>query len=350
MKYIVVCVAGLYACIALVSCKSRAEKTEMQKEDVIPVKLLPLKQETMQQIIYASGQFSTDEETNLSFKSGGIIGRVLVKEGDAVKKGQLLATLNLTEINAAVEQASLAYQKAQRDYERAGNLYRDSVATLEQMQNAKTAMEVAKQQYASAGFNQRYAEIRAPRNGYVLKKYLNDGQYASSGTPVIQVNGAGETNWILKAGVSDYQWAAIHTGDKATVSTDALPGKLLNAVVIRKPEGVDPVSGTFIIHLKLTEQQTASIASGLFGKAAIQPSHAVAAWAIPYDALLDGDASQGYVFVTNDNVTAQKVKVQVEKIESGKVIIASGLENAKSLIVSGSAYLDNGSAIKVIAQ
>ncbi|MFT3749616.1 MAG: efflux RND transporter periplasmic adaptor subunit [Agriterribacter sp.] len=349
MKYTVVFIAGLYACLAFTSCTSRAE-ADYTKEDIIPVKLLPLQQEAMQQIIYASGQFSTDDETSLSFKSGGIINSVLVKEGDAVKKGQLLATLHLTEINAAVEQALLAYQKAQRDYERASNLYKDSVATLEQMQNAKTAMEVAKQQYTSAGFNQRYAEIRATRNGYVLKKYLNDGQYASAGTPVIQVNGAGESNWILKAGVSDYQWAAIHTGDKATVSTDALPGKLLNAVVVRKPEGVDPVSGTFIIHLKLTDQLTASIASGLFGKAAIQPSYTVAAWAIPYDALLDGDASQGYVFVTNDNVTAQKVKVQVSKIESGKVMIASGLENVKSLIVSGSAYLNDGSKIKVIAQ
>lgn len=350
MKYTIVFIAGLYACVAFTSCNTRAEKLETKQDDVIPVKLMPLQQENMQQFIYASGQFSTDDETNLAFKSGGIINRVLVKEGDAVKKGQLLATLNLTEINAVVEQASLAYQKAQRDYERASNLYKDSVATLEQMQNAKTALEVSKQQYASAGFNQRFAEIRATRNGYVLRKYLNDGQYASAGTPVLQVNGAGETGWILKAGVSDYQWAAINVGDKATISTDAIPGKGLNAIVVRKPEGVDPVSGTFVIHLQLSDKSNPAVASGLFGKATIHPSHSTSAWSIPYDALLDGDASQGYVFITNDNTTAQKIKVQVSKIESGKVIIASGLEQAKSLIVSGSAYLNDGSKINVITQ
>ena len=73
----------------------------------------------------------------------------------------MLATLNLTEVNAAAEQASLAYQKAERDYERASNLYQDSVATLEQMQNAKTALDVARQQYNSAGFNrtiQKYGQ------------------------------------------------------------------------------------------------------------------------------------------------------------------------------------------------
>ncbi|MGN6490793.1 MAG: efflux RND transporter periplasmic adaptor subunit [Agriterribacter sp.] len=350
MKYTIIFVAALCAGVASTSCNTRAEKLDTKKEELIPVKLMPLQQEAMQQVIHASGQFSTDDETNLAFKSGGIINRVLVKEGDAVKKGELLATLNLTEINAAAEQASLAYQKAQRDYERASNLYKDSVATLEQMQNAKTAMEVAKQQYASAGFNQRYAEIRATRNGYVLKKYLNDGQYAAAGTPVLQVNGAGETGWVLKAGVSDYQWAAIQVEDKATISTDAAPGKELSATVVRKPEGVDPVSGTFIIHLKLNDRLNIAVASGLFGKAAIHPAHSSSAWAIPYDALLDGDANEGYVFVTNDNATAQKVKVQVSKIESGKVIIASGLENAKALIVSGSAYLNDGSKINVIGQ
>ena len=336
----------LSALVTITSCKSNASK-ETTREDIIPVKTMPLQQETTQQTFYTSGQFTTDDETNLSFKTSGIINRVLVKEGDAVKQGQLLATLNLTEINAAAEQASLAYQKAQRDYERASNLYKDSVATLEQMQNAKTALEIAKQQYAAIGFNRNYSEIRAPRNGFILKKYMNDGQYASSGTPVLQVNGAGQANWILKAGVSDYQWAAVKVGDKATITTDAAPGKIINAVVSRKPEGIDPQSGTFIIHLKLENNAGIPVASGLFGKASIFPSQTGKAWAIPYDALLDGDANAGYVFITNDNATAQKIKVQVGKIENQKIIVSGGLENVKALIVSGSAYLNDGSRIKV---
>ncbi|MBS1574848.1 MAG: efflux RND transporter periplasmic adaptor subunit [Bacteroidetes bacterium] len=332
--------------ILLSACKSKAVK-ETIKEDVIPVKTIPLQQETVQQTIFTSGQFTTDDETNLSFKTSGIINKVFVKEGDAIKQGQLLATLNLTEINATAEQASLAYQKAQRDYERASNLYKDSVATLEQMQNAKTALEVARQQYTAIGFNRNYSEIRATRNGYVLKKYMNDGQYASAGTPVLQVNGAGQTNWILKAGVSDYQWAAIKIGDKAVVTTDASPGKTIPAIVSGKPEGIDPQSGTFVIHLKLQNNTDIPIASGLFGKASITPSQTGKGWAIPYDALLDGDANSGYVFVTNDNTTVQKVKIQVDKIENGKIMVSGGLENVKALIISGNAYLNDGAKIKV---
>jgi len=332
--------------IGMQSCGTHASD-ETIHEDVIPVKTITLQQETVQQTINTSGQFTTDDETNLSFKTPGIISRIYVKEGDPVKKGQLLATLNLTEINASAEQASLAYQKALRDYERADNLYKDSVATLEQLQNAKTALDVAKQQYTSAGFNRAYSEIRATRNGFVLRKYANEGQYISAGNQVLQVNGAGQGNWILKAGVSDYQWAAIKVGDKATITTDAAPGKSIDAVVSKKTEGVDAQSGTFIIHVKPGANGGIPIASGLFAKAVITPSQTSHAWAIPYDALLDGDANTGYVFITNDNATAKKIKVQITKIENGKIIVNGGLENIKALIVSGSAYLNDGAKIKV---
>ena len=68
----------------------------------IPVKVLPLKKEEVSQPVKVSGQFTTDDETTLSFKTGGVVNKVLVKEGDYIKKGQLLATLDLTEINAQV--------------------------------------------------------------------------------------------------------------------------------------------------------------------------------------------------------------------------------------------------------
>ena len=141
--------AAFWTSILLAAC-NQAEPTSTQAEDRIPVRTLSLMTDTMSQTFSVSGQFTTDDETLLSFKTGGVIQRILVNEGDAVKKGQLMATLHLTEINAATTQARLALEKAQRDFDRASNLYRDSVATLEQWQNARTALDIAKQQAASS--------------------------------------------------------------------------------------------------------------------------------------------------------------------------------------------------------
>jgi len=328
-----------------VSCKEKKIEESAMGDEVIPVRTIKIEKETSRQNIYASGQFTTDDETNLSFKNGGVINRIFVREGDAVTQGQLIATLNPTEINGLAQQAELGYQKAQRDYERADNLYKDSVATLEQMQNAKTALDVAKEQLGTARFNQNYTEIRATTSGYVLHKFVNEGQIVGAGTPIVQINGAKQGNWILKVGVSDNQWAAIKTGDKAEITTDAFPGQPLHAFVSKKSEGIDPYSGTFTIQLQLKDKP-GGLASGLFGKATIIPSANVSVWKIPFESLLDGDKNEGYVFVTNDHKKAEKVKVSIGSIDRDNVLITGGLEGKNYLIVSGSAYLNDKSDIR----
>lgn len=335
--------------LLFLACKSgeQREKAIIQ-QDTIPVKVVSLVEEDTDAEIITSGYFTTNDETILSFKNGGVINRIYVKEGDRITKGQLLASVNPTEIGSQVEQVQLSLQKAQRDYDRANKLFKDSVATLEQLQNAKTALDVAKQQIQSAKFNEGYTSIRATRNGYVLKKLANDGQIVGPGTPVLQINGASEGNWILKVGLSDKQWSDLKVGDRATISSEALSGQVLQAKVSRKSESIDPQSGTFGVELALNDHQVKGLAAGLFGKASIFPSKKQNSFTIPYDALLDGGENEGYVFVTNDNQTAKKVKVQLGAIQKDKISVTGGLENASALIIAGSAYLTDGSKIKVL--
>jgi len=329
-------------------CNSSEGKNETTKlTDAIPVKVMTLVKEDLQPVIQTSGLFTTDDETNLAFKTGGIVERIFVKEGDAIRKGQVLATINLTEIEAQVAQAQLGYEKAKRDFSRVDNLYKDSVATLEQFQNARTGMEVASRQLDAANFNRSYSEIRAVSNGFVLRKLASEGQVISSGTTVFQTNGAGQGKWILKTGVSDREWAALQINDKATVTTDALANKQFEASVTRKSEGIDAMNGAFTIELMI-KSPGAGLASGLFGKATIQGSRKQPVWKIPYEALLDGNAQTGYVFITRDGKTANRVPVVVAGIEKNDVIIQAGLEDARTLIISGSAYLKDGSTINVI--
>ncbi len=334
--------------IIIQACTTSEGNNEKQlAKDVIPVTVKSLSKEKLSSTIQSSGIFTTDDETYLSFKTGGVIDKIFVKEGDAIKKGQTLARLNLTEITAQVSQAKLAYEKAKRDYNRVENLYKDSVATLEQYQNAKTGMQVAQQQLDAANFNLSYSEIKALSDGFILRKIANEGQVISSGSAVFQTNGASQNKWKVKVGVSDREWALINVGDAAEVSTDATPDQLHEAVVSRKSEATDAMGGAFTIELTLKEKSE-NQASGLFAKVSITTSKALSGWRIPYTALLDGDAQTGYVFTTNDSKTVQKTIVRIGSITKDEVIILSGLEDKQFLIVSGSAYLKDGSSIKII--
>jgi RND family efflux transporter MFP subunit len=338
--------------VSLASCTARTEPVRKTASETIPVKTIPLEQINSTATVKVSGQFTTDDEVMLSFKTTGIIDRIYVKEGDAIRKGQLLATLNLTEINASLQQARLAYEKAARDHQRLINLFNDSVATLEQVQNAKTAMDLASQQLNSVQFNRRYSEIRAEANGFVLRKLANEGQQVSSGNAVFQTNGAGSGQWILRSGVTDNQWAAIKTGNPAEVGIASAGGQTVSGKVTRKSEAADPASGLFNVDITVSAKHPGKIASGMFGNGVITTGagnslsrHQSDGWSVPYEALLDGDGSTGYVFITNDNKTANRVRVTISGVEKDHVVISRGLENAGALIVSGSAYLTDRSPI-----
>ena len=96
------------------SCSNSDGKNETSERtpDVIPVRVLNITQQELKPVIQTSGLFTTDDETYLAFKTGGIIEKVYVKEGDAIRKGQLLAALNFTEIEAQVAQARLSFEKS----------------------------------------------------------------------------------------------------------------------------------------------------------------------------------------------------------------------------------------------
>ncbi len=332
----------------LAACAPKKKEQPQSSDTIIPVKTMAVTKQEFNPSYYVSGQFTTEDESVLSFKNGGIVRTIYVREGDAIKKGQLLATLDMTEIDAIAGQAEIALEKAERDYNRAANLYRDSVATLEQMQNARTAMEIAKKQVVNARYNLHTASIYATKSGYVLRKFAQEGQTVGPGTPILQINGASQGKWVLKSGVSDLQWASIGIGDKAIITTDALPDKEIPGVVTARSEGSDPMTGTFWISISLDGSQHRGIAAGLFGKARIVASKKENAWNLPYSVLLDSDKNKGYVFVLSDSSIVRKVPVAIDRLEHGEVIISSGLEGYDRVIIEGNAYLTDGAKVKVL--
>lgn len=334
--------------MVLISCVRQENETKLPAMDAtIPVKVIAIEKTTLENTVSSSGQFTTNEETLLAFKTGGIVGKVLVEEGDVVKKGQLLATLDLTEISAQVAQARLGLEKAERDYARAQNLFKDSVATLEQNQNAKTALDLAHEQMNAAQFNLQYSAIRATVDGVVLQKFVNPGQMVGPGTPVLRTNADAGGKWVLKVAVGDRQWAAIALNDSATVTTDTYRDQPLQGTVSSKSESVDPYTGSFTVQIRLLNPEKLKIASGMFGKAVIRTAVHASVWQVPYDALLDGSAGKGFVFVTNDGKTARKIPVTLGDVGKETISITEGLEGYTYLITSGSAYLTDYSPIHI---
>lgn len=334
--------------VAAYACNSRAEEKKIVARDTIPVKLISIKEEAADNLIHVTGYLSTQDEMRLSFKTGGVIDRILVSEGDKVKRGQLLATTKSTEISAQVQQVQLGLQKAERDYQRVLNLYNDSVATLEQLQNAKTGLEIARQNLSQASFNQQYSKIYATQDGFVIRKLKNDGELSEPGAPVLVLGGVStSSDWILATGVPDKEWALIDKGNTATISFEAFPGKSFNAVVSRKGLAADAANGTFPIELQVNfgKEQPAT---GMFGKASIKSTIKQNGYTIPYESLLEANGKTGFVFASHDGKSVKKVEVQIGQINNNTVQVLSGLEGYTYIVSSGSPYLNDQSIITAI--
>ena len=330
--------------ILLSSCGRADATVETMDNGATPVTVMHVRPARTEATVNVPGLFTTDDETALSFLSGGIVRRILVNEGEPVNAGQLLATLEPTTMDAQVQQAQLAFEKAERDLQRAEALFKDSVISLETVQNARTGLGVAKEQLTAAQYGRRHAEIHATSDGFVLRKFANEGQLVGAGDPVLMVNGAGKGKWLLKAGLSDKDWAKVSTDDSATVQADAFPNLSMLAVVTSKSAGADQRTGAFLVELRIIDP-VPDVASGLYGKATIHTRSRADAVAIPYEALLDGDASQGSVFVAAEG-KAHKRSVIVHGITNTHVLV-SGLDSTEALIVNGGPYLTEGSPIQV---
>jgi membrane fusion protein, multidrug efflux system len=336
--------------LSIVSCSDNQAAVTPKtpaSEAAIPVQLFPVVVSRQSRLLQYSGLMASNDEARLSFKIGGIISRIYVKEGDHVSAGQLLASLDLTEIDAQVQQAALNVEKAQRDENRLSSLYRDTVASLEQLQNSHTQLTVAGEALHIARFNRQYAQIRAASDGTILQKTGSEGEYLAAGTTVLVFNGTGNKDWVVRFGVSDKDWAVLHRGDKATVAIDAYPDHRFSGTITKLAEAADPANGTYVVEVTV-ESAGHKFAPGLFCSLQLQPQAGRTYALIPASALTEGEGSGGYVYTLNaDNRTVRKIPVRIAFFRDDRIAVSSGLDSVRQVITDGVGYLTEHSVVKV---
>ncbi len=334
--------------INVMACKNdKTVDSISSNTETIAVKTYALQKEEGKITINSTGMLSTENEAKYSFKTGGVIDRIYVNEGEFFVKGKLLAKLKIDEIDAGFIQAKLGKEKAERDLQRITNLYKDSVATLEQLQNTKTAYEIATKQLEAVSFNKEYAFIYATNDGFVTKKIANEGEIVSGGMPVLAINENIKDAWVLKVGLSDKDWALVEIGNTANILLDAYPDKILIGSVYRKSLAADMISGSFQVEIKV-KCEGISPALGMFGKAKIKTNNVQKYQSIPYDALIEADGKMAFVFVPMPNGKVKKQAIEIADFDNDKVNVKSGLENISEVVLTNSAFLNSNSTITII--
>src|SRR6266540_1284833 len=330
--------------LALAAC-ARGRTAAAPATDAVAVRVAPVSEDRLAPPVTASGTLGPKEEVTLSFKVGGVVSGRFVDEGRAVRAGDTLAELDLSEIDAAVVRARSAAEKAERDLTRAKRLYADSVATLEQAQNAQTGRDVAHAELETTLFNRRYAVIVAPASGLILRRSAEPGELVQAGKAILTL-GSHARGVVMRAWLADREVVRIRRGDRAGVRFDASPDRTFDGAVTEIAGAADPMTGTY--RVEVTLPAASGLASGLIGRVEIRPAAARPLMLVPIDALLEADGASATVYaLAPDGRHAERRTVSIAFLAGDRVAIASGLEGVAAVVTDGAAYLDDGATVTV---
>ncbi len=329
-----------------VGCAKKQETKKAETEEILTVEVQPVTRKSLSEPIIASGVLSSKSEMKLAFKTGGMIRRVYVQEGQFVREGQLLAELDLSEIDAQVRQAKLGLEKSERDLQRVKKLYADEATTLTNVQDATTGYDVAKQSVQVAEFNQKLSRIYAPSSGRILRKISEQGELITPFAPAF-ILGTGESAYIVNVGLADRDVVKVKIGDIANVYLDAYPNEAFQARITQIAQTVNPATGTFEAELQI-QPDGKKLISGFVAKAEISTGKGESMLAVPIESLVEADKNKAFVYVLENNQTVTKTPIGIGSISGSNVSIISGISEGTQIVTKGANFLSDKSKVKVI--
>lgn len=216
-----------------------------QKVKIVkPVKYAAVAQHGGEIIKSFNGTSQSGAETKLSFRTNGLIVKVNVKVGDKVRKGKLLAQLDLNDLqlnyqkaNAALRSAQSQVETARSVFERTKELYQANSVSLNDYEQAKNNYSGAQSSYQTAkkslelqGRQLEYASITAPTAGIVSAVNVEINEFVGAGNPVIVIN-SDQSDIEVKIGVTENYISRIANGDKADILFTGIEGKKFRGIV-----------------------------------------------------------------------------------------------------------------------
>ncbi len=299
--------------------------------------------------VRATGLLARVDEADLAFKVGGVVETVGVRAGDRVRRGQELARLRLEEIDAQVAQAASLVAKAKRDLARVEKLAADRVATEENLQDARTALEVAAAQARIAEFNRRYAVVLAPADGRILQRLAEPDELAAPGRPVLRFAADGG-GWLVRAGLPEGDVARLRVGDRATVAGAAAPGSTVAAEVAQISDATDPATRTVPVELRLAEAP-AGARSGAVAVVVVRPRAVAPRAVVPAAAIVEGDARGASIFVLGEKETkVRRLSVAIEALDGDSVYLRTDLPRNLRVVNRGAEFLRDGLEVNVVPE
>lgn len=268
-----------------------------------------------------------------------VSGRVLdytATPGAMVKAGDLLARLDVQEIQAKVDQARAMLDQAKRDFDRQKQLIASNATTRQEFDAAEARVKIGTGAVSEAETMLGYAKVTAPFDGVVTRKLADVGDLAMPGKPLLEIEAP--TSLRFEADLPEAILDRVKLGEKMPVRL----AKVIEGTVSEISPVADPVSRTFLVKLDLPA--TEGLRTGQFGRVSV-PVAETKLLLVPQSAVLKRGQME-IVFVAKDGKAALRL-VKTGKVLDGRVEVLSGIEEGEQVIMSDIARLADGQPVTV---
>jgi multidrug efflux system membrane fusion protein len=299
------------------------------------------------------GNIRSRQAVRISTKMMGRVQRIFVQEGQAVRKGEPLVEVDASEARSAQAQAQagldaadVAVRNAERDYGRFQALYAEKAVTKHQLEQVEMGLAQARAQREQAAANLQmartlltYGEILAPDRGIITKKWMDEGNLAYPGAPILTLENPEDLE--ISVDVPEERARLLAAGQKAAVTVDSL-GRTFEVAVSAVVGAADPLSRTSTVKLGLPKDE--SLRPGQFAHVRFE-RFALEALAVPASALVTEGQMDG-VYVAEGGI-ARLRWIQTGQRARSFVQVLSGLEAGDRVIDPVPAGLTDGAPIEV---
>lgn len=351
--------------------------------------------------ISVSGTVSTpNSPADICFLVSGKVMYVGPREGEYVKKGQVLASIDPTDYALSVksaaaqaanaqaamekalhsarpellEQARIGYERAEDEYRRMKMLYDSKSLAPNDFLKYKAAYEKATQEYeqakagsqkedkalARASYNHAAAQLRiaekalsdatlcAPMSGYIGKRSIEPGNTASPGHTAFEIIQIDPVE--VNVGVPETDVQLVRIGQKAEINVPALPGKIFQGTVRVINVSADPGTRTYMARITVANPDHL-LRVGMVAEAIIRGDNTVTMATLPGDAVVRDPQGATQVFVYYpDQKRVYTKRVEIGTTTGKDIEIKSGLSGNELIVLGGQTRLRNGETVSATEQ
>ena len=324
----------------------------------ITVKVNTINEDINNPFLTASGSIQAVKSANLSTRMMGYVTKTPVNIGDKVKEGQLLVAINnsdltakLSQINASITEATAAFTNAEKDYNRYKNLFAENSASQKELDDmtahynmAKARLEGAKQMKNEIESQFAYVNIRAPFSGVVTNRFVNEGDMANPGMPLIALESP--NSFEVLARVPESEISKIKMGTAVNVFVKSI-NQMIKGKVTEVSSSAKNTGGQYMVKVAL-DKTDVSILSGMFVTVQfpIEVQEKAKSVLVATEALVKNGQLSGVYTISEDN-TAILRWLRIGRTFGDKVEVLSGLSSNETYIISADGKLYNGAKVTI---